>query len=108
MKTNSTQKEILLITGTRFTARQGEMIDNTTGSAPLNEKQKLEQACWNGLLKDILPELFKQTEEDKNLFLWQVREAGSYLELEFGSQPQSPDHYFSIDPYSFLPSTYLS
>jgi hypothetical protein len=106
MKTNFTQKEILLMTGTQFSARQGEISGDNSNH--LSDIQKLEQACWNGLLKDILPELFKQTAADNNLYLWQVKAAATYLELEFGEHPEAMENYFSIDPHAFIPECHLS
>ena len=71
MKTNSTQQEILLLTGTTFSKR--EWCENISGNKNnLTEKEQLEEACWNGLLPEILPEVYLRTESDKKLFLWQI------------------------------------
>ena len=102
MKQNSTQQEILLLTGTNFSNRQWSTKDDTS-SKKLTEEEKLEEACWNGLLPEILPEIFAETKaQKKKLYLWQVKEGASFLELELGEYPEEKDSYFSIDPYSFL------
>ena len=101
MKRNSTQQEILLLTGTNFTSRQWSAKDDAT-SANLSEEEKLEEACWNGLLPEMLPELCSQMNGKKKLYVWQIKEAASFLELELGEYPDEKDNYFSIDPYSFL------
>jgi hypothetical protein len=98
MKTNTAHQEVLLITGTSFSSRQcfGENTDQTS------EREKLQEACWNGLLQEMLPEIFTQHDKGKNLFLWTITETNSFLELELSESPEAKDRYFSIDPYSFL------
>ncbi len=107
MKTNSTQQEILLITGTSFSSR--EFCETTDGINynHLTEKERLELACWNGLLPEILPEIFEQ-HSLKKLYLWEIREASSFIELELGEIHLELEKEFSIDPYSFLPMQMLS
>ena len=60
MKANSTQMEILILTGTTFSA--GKFSDkNEAASKPgRTEKEILTEACWNGLLPEILPEICDQ------------------------------------------------
>ena len=105
MKINSTQQEILLFTGTSFSCRQCFQKDG--GSNHLTEKQQLEEACWNGLLQYILPEIYEQ-ESEKKLYLWKIKEAASFIEIDLGELPEEKENYFSIDPYSFLPICLLS
>ena len=103
MKKNITQQEVLLITGTGFSSRQYcENDDGTGNSKNLSENEKLKEACWNGLLKDILPEVFLLSGPEAKLYLWQMREALHFFALEMGEQPSEIDIYFSIDPYSFM------
>lgn len=101
METNSTQQEILLLTGTKFSSRQWSEKDETGNTNPLSEYEQLQQACWNGLLEEMLPEIYLQ-HNDKKLYLWSIREGKSFLELELGEFPDSIDKYHSIDPYAFL------
>ena len=105
MKTNSIQQEILLITGTRFFSRQWCKNDEQVKPETLTEKEKLEEACWNGLLYEMLPEICVESAKRKDMYLWQIRSTESFLELELGEFPEERDSYFSIDPYSFLAAT---
>lgn len=98
MKTNL-QQEILLMTGTRFTARQCWQKINSENNDRPSESEQLQDACWNGLLKEMLPEICK---DNKNLYLWQIRENKCCLNIEVGELPTALDPYFSIDPYTFL------
>lgn len=103
MKTNSTQQEILLLTDTTFTSRQWLDREDASGKTNnLSERERLEQACWNGLLAEMLPEIVEKTDASKPLYLWQIKGTASFLELELGEYPEAKDNYFSIDPYSFL------
>lgn len=107
MKTDSTQQEILLLTGTTFSKR--EWCEKLSGrNNNLTEKEQLEQACWNGLLPEILPEIYLHNESDKRLFLWQIKEGKSFIEIDMGEIPGEVDDYFSIDPYSFINYQLLS
>jgi hypothetical protein len=107
MKTNSTQQEILLMTGTSFSSRQWcEKTDFAQNY--FTDKEQLQNACWNGLLQDMLPEICKPTAEDKKLYLWQITEATSFIELELGEVPGEIEKNHSINPHSFLPLQLLS
>ena|SRR6266516_7903015 len=108
MKTNSTQLEILLMTGTTFSSRQCYQKDDEVNQHDLTEREQLEEACWNGLLKQMLPEIYEQTIGDKKLYMWQIWEAGSFIEIELGELPEEKEKFFSIDPYTFLPVKLLS
>ncbi len=109
METNYLQQEILLVTGTSFTAR--EFSETATGSAYNNftDKEKLISACWNGLLPEILPEIFEQPlANNKKLYLREIIEASSFIELQLGETDAVLEYEFSIDPYSFLSMQVLS
>ena len=108
MKTTSTQQEILLMTGTSFSLRQYAAKDDDGNQNNLTEKERLEEACWNGLLNEMLPEIYEQPEGDKKLYLWKITEASSFIELEFGEIPEEKEKEFSIDPYSFMQMQLMS
>jgi len=78
------------------------MKDDQGKADQYTEKEQLEDACWNGLLQEMLPEAYAKTEHSGMLYLWQIREAAFFLELEIGEFPAAIDKYYSIDPYSFL------
>ena len=103
METNSTQQEILLLIGTKFSSRHYSEQDDKNH---LTQKEQLEEACWNGLLQDMLPELYEA--HGNKLYMWQVWETNSFIEIELGELPEEKEKYLSIDPYSFLPEYFLS
>lgn len=102
MANNHTQQEILLITGSRFANRQYSEKDSSENGKNLSQEEKLREACWNGMLKEMLPELFFMMGSDVKLFLWQMREAHHLLALQMAEQPADVDCYASIDPYCFM------
>ena len=108
MKTNSTQQEILLMTGTTFSSRQCYEKNGLDNKRELSEMEQLEEACWNGLLPQMLPEIYELPGGDTKLYMWQIKEAGSFIEIELGDLPEEKEKFFSIDPYSFLPIKLLS
>ena len=103
MKATSTQQEILLMTGTSFANRQSQDKSDNEKSRNLSEKERLEEACWNGLLKEMLPEVFTEIDKEKELYLWQIKEASSFIELELAEFPEEKDRYLSLDPMCFFP-----
>lgn len=103
MKTNFTQQEILLCTGTSFSLQEFSQTTDGINYNHLSEKEKLEVACWNGQLPALLPEIFKQHSVNKKLYLWEIREGSSFIELELGEIHLELEKQFSIDPYSFMP-----
>ena len=100
MATNATQQEILFMTGTSFSSRLCYEMDGDTGR--LSQKQQLEEACWNGMLGEMLPELHLNPSPFQRMIVWKIREALSFLELDLGEFPVNKDQQLSIDPYCFL------
>ena len=57
MKNNSMLNEILIMTNTNFSAREWLQKNEVENKCRL-EKEKLKQACWDGLVPELLPECF--------------------------------------------------
>jgi hypothetical protein len=103
MKTNSTQQEILLAAGTSFSSREFHKTTDGLNYSHLTDEEKLVVASWNGLLLEILPEIFEQDSVNKKLFLWEMSEGSLFIELKLSELYLELEMEFSIDPYSFLP-----
>jgi hypothetical protein len=102
MAQNYAQVEVLLMTGTTFSA--GNWVkkdDEPTGRQP-SEIEQLQEACWNGLLKTMLPELWIDAPNGGNLYLWEVKEAEVFLTLELSEVPLPIDPRWSLAAASFL------
>jgi hypothetical protein len=101
MKTSSTQREILLVTNNSFAQRQWcrtELKSDANNSTP---QEQMEEICANGLIYDLLPELFKDT-DNKKLYLWQMHPGFSFLQLEYGEFPLAIEKAKSVDPHNSL------
>jgi hypothetical protein len=105
MKKENIQQEILLMTETTFLSE--ELLENKDldKSSQPSESRKLIEACWNGLLYSLIPFIFDQPAQGERLYLWQIKEAAHFLELEFARFQEPVDAHFSIDPYHFLEIT---
>jgi len=102
MKSYTVQQEILLVTRNKFSQQHWCEIDNTESSKHLTQTEQLEEACWNGLVQAMLPEISLQTANGGILCIWEIKEAGSFLELDLGEIPAAIDKHLSITPHNFL------
>jgi hypothetical protein len=101
MEEVSTQQEVLLLTGTSFSSRQRIDADEHAEQQAQDEQAVLEQACWNGMLPDMLPEICSRSLSDKPVYIWKIREGSSFLEVEISDVPRDIDAYYSLDPYAY-------
>jgi hypothetical protein len=97
METDILQQEILLLTGTTFSQRQLCENDAKDDSNHLSESEKLDEACWTGLLDELLPEIIT----NKKLYIWQIGDTKFSLQIELSEYPAA-EKQFSINPYYFL------
>jgi hypothetical protein len=102
MAQHYTQVEVLLMTGSTFLAGNWVPKDNDPGDRGLSDLEKLQEACWNGLLETMLPEVWIKPANDGILYLWGIKEAQAFLELELSEVPLPFDKRLSITPHSFL------
>ena len=108
MKKKSTQQEILLMTGTRFAAREYSERTDPNSQQSLSPVEKLEEACWNGMLPELLPEICVQPDKKNKMYLWKITEGASFLEIDLGETQEVKENFYSIDPYTFLKTQGLS
>jgi hypothetical protein len=102
METNYSQLEVLLMTGTTLTSGNLCSKNDYCSNAHLSEEEQLEEACWNGFLQHMLPEVILQPANSDTLYLWQIRQVGCLLELDLGNVPVATERHYSISPHSFL------
>lgn len=100
----SNLQEVILVNNTMFANRQ--YSEKNTGKKPSNnyltQNEKLKDACWNGMLRDIMPELFLHFAPQDKLYMWQMRECENMTTMEMSEEPAPLDFYASIDPYCFM------
>src|SRR5688572_21069738 len=104
MEKDRPTQEILLLTGSLLA--QGDLSDRDLfedkSGKRLDPLENLQAACWNGLLKEWLPDTVTAGSKAEKQFLWKVTVAKSFLSIELGKAPSTPDYYYSLDPYLFL------
>jgi hypothetical protein len=101
MKT-SVQQEILLVTGTTLSKRQLCKKNTSDCTDHFLFTEQLEDACWNGMLYELLPEVIKRSSTGHKLSLWQIRHGASFLEIELSECPATFEDQYSLNPYYFI------
>ena len=99
----STLQEVMIVNESGFAKRQyTEKKPDIKKESRLSGNDALKNACWNGELKNMMPEIFFMFAPDTKLFLWQMRECENVMTLEMSEEPVPLDFYSSIDPYCFM------
>lgn len=101
MKSKNIQQEILVFTKTSFVQKaiNGNMRNNNKGY-PV---EKLEKALWNGMLKEMLPELMLPKEKRRSkISIWQISTGEFSLLIEMAEAPDIVQYSRSINPFLFL------
>lgn len=107
MKPQFINQEILIFTGTSFAHRELNDREENKKCLNLSSLDKLEKACWDGMLEDLLPEIWQDVPK-KELFIRQIVAADNYLCVNMGMFDKSVLQEYSIDPYFFVPVTFLN
>ena len=102
MKKFTTNREILLQTGSSFFKRDWCELNNSKNDKQLSQKEQLIQLCWNGMLKEMIPEILEPQPGKKPLTLWEINESGNMLDLRYGDINEEMNDEWSINPYVFL------
>lgn len=101
METYTNQKEILLVANSCFFSKNWLKKSETASERNFTQKEKIIDACWNGLVPEMLPEFFDM-ESDKSLSLWEINDAGAFVDLVFCDCVQAKEKEFSVNPYLFM------
>lgn len=102
MKNTSTNQEILLLSNTSFFKRDWVDLKDNKNDKQLSQKERLIKLCWNGMLKEMIPEILQTEPGKKPLTLWEINESGNMLDLRYGDINQEMNDEWSINPYVFL------
>ena len=100
MDTYTNQKEILLVVNTHFFSRNWVKRNETEADKRFTQKEKLIDACWNGLVPEILPECFDP--RDKPLRLLEINDSNAFIDLLFCDRAEQHEDEFSVNPYLFM------
>ncbi|MEI6946487.1 hypothetical protein V9K67_04745 [Paraflavisolibacter sp. H34] len=105
MKTENTQLEILFRTATTLSQREWCEKDGKDQRGYYSEEDRLEDACWNGFLDELIPEVLQRSGWGRKLVLWTINRGPSLLHLHLGESVETLDNRSSLDPHRFLPFT---
>ena len=94
--------EILLQTNSSYFKRDWVELKNNTNDKQLSQKEQLIKLCWNGMLKQMIPEILQTEAGKKPLTLWEINESGNMLDLRYGSIDKEMNDEWSINPYVYL------
>lgn len=104
MKQHTPKQEILLLTDSSFAQRdlcENDSVEDNAGKG-LSPIERLEEACWNGLLDEFINNTPARSNNGNKLFLWKMHVADAFLCVELSRAPSAIDHFHSLDPYLFL------
>ena len=100
MENRTLQQEVLMVIATTFTKRQ--WFEKKTSAKLFAPSEQLEEACWNGLLDELLPEIMLSGTSGKRLYLWNIKKGASCLQIELSEFPLYMEKSCSINPVFFL------
>lgn len=100
MKNKAVHQEILLIATSAY-CKQTNAAHKSTNRHNTNTEQ-LEDACYNGLLNAMLPEIIEKSAKGKKLLIWNIRHGQDYLQIGLSEFSMHIINRFSIDPDYFL------
>lgn len=84
-----------------FFKRNWVDLNGNKNDKQLSQKEQLILLCWNGMLKEMIPEIMETTAGKKPLTLWEINQSGNMLDLRYGDFDQLIDDEWSINPYVF-------
>ncbi|MDB5201037.1 MAG: hypothetical protein JWQ27_446 [Ferruginibacter sp.] len=94
METSFTQQEVLLLKNAGYFSKYYK------GKA-VSSQQKLEELCFNGMIREVLPELFDPAATAAAI--WQNgSDKSPFVSLEVGSLGEAMEKVWSLNPYRFM------
>lgn len=98
MKKQLVFQEILLRPRSVYFKKEWCEINPEKNKKKLSDTERVLQLIWNGVLPEILPEIYVQNAMQQPLILWEVYESNHLLELNLGDSAEIPLNRFSINP----------
>src|SRR5262245_36613708 len=107
MKKQHIHQEVLV--STRTTLAKKVLCETKDSNEDATHVEKLEKACWNGLLNEMFSELMPyNADHSEKIFIWGIYTGKSYLLVDLADAPGTIESLFSIDPRLFLPEVNLN
>jgi hypothetical protein len=109
MNPQNINQEILFFTNTSFASRELCNVDteNSEGGF-MSTHERLEKACWDGMLGEMLPDLAGAGHSKEAGLIWKIIAADNFLCINMGAYNEPVTDESSIDPYCFISSLHLN
>jgi hypothetical protein len=88
-------QEVLIFKNT--TLSQKALCRKNSSNKNNSAIEDLEEACWDGLLNELVPEMMPSTRNIK-MVIWGVYAGAFYLLIDLANSPGNTESIFSIDP----------
>ena len=109
MKQQHIHQELLVFTTTSLSRKVLCETNNNDKNENMSLAEKLEQACWNGLLNEMLPEIIGSgSATSPKMFIWGIYAGKSCLLIDLADTPGNIDPVLSVDPYLSFPNLNLN
>ncbi|HQW82877.1 MAG TPA: hypothetical protein PK987_00365 [Ferruginibacter sp.] len=103
MKKTSINQEILLNANSSFFKRDWcELKNGNNNNKALSQKEQVILLCWNGILQEMIPEIFDIEPGKKPPTLWEINENGNLLDLRYGDIEMQMNDEWSVNPYVYI------
>ena len=99
MKPQHVHQEVLIFTSTSLTQRT--LYKKDSSSKDSSAIEELEEAFWDGLLNELVPEIMPAT-RDMKMVIWGVYAGEFHLLIDLAESPGVPQPVFTIDPNLIL------
>ena len=91
-------QEVLIATNTILS--NGALCIKNSSNQNKSAIEELEEAFWDGLLNELVPEIMPSTRNIK-MVIWGVYAGEFYLLIDMANIPRNPEPRYSIDPNLF-------
>ena len=109
MKQQHIHQELLVFTTTSLSRKVLCETNNNDKNENMSLAEKLEQACWDGLLNEMFPEIIGSgSKRSPKIFIWGIYPGKSFLLIDLADTLGVIDFVRSVDPYLFLPELNLN
>src|SRR5687767_14100883 len=95
MEPQHVHQEVLIFTNT--TLSQEALCRKYSSNKNNSAIEELEEAFWDGLLNELVPEIMPSTRDTK-LVIWGVHAGEFYLLIDLPDSPAITEPIYSIDP----------
>ena len=102
MKPQAIIHEIVIPKTSTFFQRQLHEITTLDNNSNWSVDEQLEEACWNGLLKELFYKIVQKLVYEEKLFLWQVEIKECNVRVSLGSCFTVPEECFCLASNIFL------